>query len=107
MIRRSPTLPYPFYVAAGAIALASLGPAPAARVIPPLNEAVVGFARDQQGKQVGDGSCITLAIEALRHSGAKRVPLSRADGDYVWGRRIDQFKDARPAHLMKPGKKAP
>lgn len=82
---------------------AALGPAPATatRELPPLNEAVVAFARSQRGKQVGDGSCVTLATEALRRSGAKRISLRRADGDYVWGRRIDHFKDALPGDILQ------
>lgn len=87
--------------AALAIALASLAPAPAARELPPLNEAIVEFARSRRGTQVGDGSCITLAIEALRQSGAKPISLRRPDGDYVWGRQVERFQDALPGDILQ------
>jgi hypothetical protein len=82
-------------------ALVALGPVPSAPVLPPLNEAVVSYARGQLGKQVGDGSCITLAREALRRSGAKRISLARTDGDYVWGRRVERYEDALPGDILQ------
>ena len=35
--------------------------------LPPLNEKVVGFAREHVGKKVDNGQCTSLAIEALRY----------------------------------------
>src|SRR3954466_13419151 len=84
-----------------AAALAMLAAAPAAAPLPPLNARVAEFADAQRGKKVGDGSCITLAIRALAHAGAKRYPLHRADGDYEWGRRVERLEDALPGDVLQ------
>lgn len=74
--------------------------APAAD-LPALNREVLAFARDHLGKQVGNGECATLAAAALRKAGARRFPLNRADGDYIWGRPIESFRDALPGDLLQ------
>jgi hypothetical protein len=79
----------------------AVGLAPAPAELPPLNAKVVEFARAHLGKKVGDGSCITLAIESLEHAGARSFPLDRADGDYVWGQPIAHFKDALPGDVLQ------
>lgn len=83
-------------------ALGLFGSAPAEPpTLPILNQKVAEFAESQRGKKVGDGSCVTLAVEALRSANAKRFRLNRADGDYVWGRRVDDFKDALPGDILQ------
>jgi hypothetical protein len=69
--------------------------------LPELNSKVVEFARQNLGKQVGDGSCVTLARAALAHAGAVGEPLDDTNGDYVWGRRIEDFKDALPGDVLQ------
>src|SRR5258707_998578 len=88
-------------VAVVAAALALLAAAPAAAPLPPLNAKVAEFANAQRGKKVGDGSCITLAVRALASAGARRVPLHRADGDYVWGRQVERLEDALPGDVLQ------
>ena len=66
--------------------------------IPPLNEKVVAFARSHLGQPVGDGICVTLAVEALDAAGAKRFPFDRS-GDYVWGEEVADFKDVLPGDI--------
>jgi hypothetical protein len=84
------------------LALGLLGATPAEpRDIPALNRKVVQFAESQRGKKVGDGICITLAVEALKSANAKRFRLDRADGDYIWGRPVDDFKDALPGDILQ------
>ena len=56
--------------------------------LPPLNQKVLDFARESLGKKVVNGECTDLAVEALRHAGARRFPRERS-GDYIWGRSID------------------
>ena len=69
---------------------------------PPMNLAVVGFAREHLGEAVGNGECTSLAIEALRFSGARRIPVdARRNGDYVWGRPIDSFRESSPGDVVQ------
>jgi hypothetical protein len=53
----------------------------------------------EHGKKVGDGQCISLAVEALRYAGAKRYPFDPS-GDYVWGRPVASFKEALPGDII-------
>ena len=89
------------FIAALGCAAGAAPPAKEQADVPALNAKVVEFARAQRGKKVGDGSCLTLAVKALEHAGAVRYPLSRADGDYVWGRQIEQFRDALPGDVLQ------
>lgn len=75
---------------------------PLARAEPPaLNQKVVSYARDNLGKRVGDGSCYTLAVEALGYAGARPFPLDRTNGDYVWGERVESVKEALPGDILQ------
>lgn len=52
---------------------------------------VLTFARKNIGKQVGDGECAALAVEALKEAGAQSVGAfkdSPNPGDYVWGQLV-------------------
>ena len=69
--------------------------------LPPLNEKVVAFAREQVGRQVGDGECLTLAIQALQKAGARVTDFTEPNGDYEWGERINDFKDVRPGDILQ------
>jgi len=83
----------------GLIALGLIAAAP--RELPPLNQKVAEFAESHRGQKVGDGICVTLAVEALKSAQAKRYPLHGRDGDYVWGRRVDDFKDTLPGDILQ------
>jgi hypothetical protein len=61
--------------------------------LPPLNEKVFEFAKASLGKPVGDGICITLAIEALREAGARPASFRDRKGDYEWGELVPDLKD--------------
>jgi|GEM_PF-2854729 len=69
--------------------------------LPDLNQKVLEYARDHLGTKVGDGSCVTLAVKALAEAGARRFPLGRSDGDYVWGDPIDSFRNALPGDILQ------
>jgi hypothetical protein len=69
--------------------------------LPPLNEKVVVFAREKVGRSVGDGSCTTLAIAALKAAGARFYPFAESGGEFVWGEPIDSFKDALPGDILQ------
>jgi hypothetical protein len=75
--------------------------APAPPPIPDLNARVVAFARANLGGSVGDGSCNTLAIEALKAAGAKDHPIVESGGNFVWGRPVDSFKKALPGDILQ------
>jgi hypothetical protein len=68
--------------------------------LPPLNAKVHEFAKSNLGKPVGDGICITLAIDALKDAGAKSFPFDRS-GDYVWGELVPDFKDVLPGDILQ------
>ena len=69
--------------------------------LPPLNAGVSEFARSHLGEPVGDGICITLAVEALRASGAKPFPLSDPKGEYVWGEPVPDLRDVLPGDILQ------
>jgi hypothetical protein len=69
--------------------------------LPPLNEKVVEFARSNLGKPVGDGICITLAIEALREAEARGGSFRDRKGDYEWGELVPDFKDVLPGDILQ------
>ncbi|HWE40674.1 MAG TPA: hypothetical protein VG406_29280, partial [Isosphaeraceae bacterium] len=52
------------------------------------------------GEKVGDGQCITLAIEALRAAGAHQPPI-RGREDFVWGREVPKLADALPGDILQ------
>ncbi|MBX6315594.1 MAG: hypothetical protein IRY99_22175 [Isosphaeraceae bacterium] len=84
------------------ITSAVLGLAPAEPAsLPALNAKVLEFARSQRGRKVGEGSCTDLAVEALRHAGARLDFAPAGDGDFVWGRRIDNPAHALPGDLIQ------
>jgi hypothetical protein len=82
------------------VSLVSAGPA-APPPLPELNAKIVAFAREKLGKSVGDGSCTTLAIAALRAAGARYYPQMEAGGDYVWGQPVDSFKESLPGDILQ------
>lgn len=77
------------------------GAPPKAAPLPPLNARVEAFARSNLGKTVGDGICITLAIEALEAAGARRASFRDPRGDYTWGEPVPDFKDVLPGDILQ------
>ena len=69
--------------------------------LPPLNAKVAEFARSHVGRPVGDGICITLAVEALQAAGAKVFPFDDPAGEYVWGTPVPDFKDVLPGDILQ------
>jgi hypothetical protein len=62
-----------------------------------LNDKVVEFARSKLGRQVGNGQCNTLAVEALRHSGGSR----RGARDSVWGDELTSLEGAKAGDILQ------
>ena len=77
------------------------GTPPRAAPLPPLNAKVEAFARSNLGKPVGDGICITLAVEALEAAGARRASFRDPKGDYTWGEPVPDFKDVLPGDILQ------
>lgn len=69
--------------------------------LPELNAKVVAFAKEHIGKKVGDGECTTLALQALGAAGAKKRPKNPGDGNYVWGRTVESFREALPGDIVQ------
>jgi len=77
------------------------GPQKKPEPLPPLNEKVFEFAKANLGKPVGDGICITLAVEALQEAGARRASFRDRKGDYEWGELVPDLKDALPGDILQ------
>jgi hypothetical protein len=54
--------------------------------LPPVNKAILDFTFANYGKQVNDGECAMLAVDAFRHAKAK--PIQHKDKTYVWGQEL-------------------
>nr|WP_165230777.1 CHAP domain-containing protein [Aquisphaera insulae] len=55
------------------------------------------YARSQLGKKVGDGECTTLAVQALRRSGARRPDARRG----IWGDEVPSLKEVQPGDILQ------
>ena len=80
--------------------LAAAAPEPRA-TLPELNEKILAFARARLGTTVGDGSCTSLAIAALKEAGARYYPGSERSGGLVWGEAVTSFKEALPGDILQ------
>ena len=81
--------------------LMGAAPPKADEPLPELNQKVVAFSREQLGKKVGDGSCSTLAVFALRQAGARSWPSDVSNGDFVWGTEVKSAKEALPGDIIQ------
>ncbi len=68
--------------------------------VPALNKRVLQFALDQQGKQVGNGECWTLAADALSAAGAQR-PGSAGVPVGTFGRALGQGEEILPGDVVQ------
>ena len=70
---------------------------------PAMSARIVGYARRQNGSNVGDGQCFALADRALTSAGAKSASdfgtITR-DADYVWGTSV-QLADLQPGDVIQ------
>ncbi len=69
--------------------------------LPPLNAKVEAFTRGHLGRPVGDGICITLAVEALKAAGARGPSFDDPDGNYTWGDPVPSLRDALPGDILQ------
>jgi NPCBM/NEW2 domain len=68
--------------------------------LPQLNERVVTFAKNNLGKQVGDGECWTLVGAALTSAGA-RIPTPIETNARVSGRRLETYEKRLPGDIVE------
>lgn len=87
-----------------ALGVSAIAPAKGGKEeIPELNQRVLAFAREHLGEKVGDGSCVSLAIEALSSAGAREFPEAGADepADYVWGEPVETPNKLLPGDILQ------
>jgi hypothetical protein len=84
-----------------AAALLCTGGAPATATLPDLNAKVLAFARGKMGSEVGDGSCTSLAIAALKEAGARPYPTAEEEGQFQWGEPVASFEQALPGDVLQ------
>jgi hypothetical protein len=68
--------------------------------LPDLNRKVRQFARDHQGKQVGNGECWTLAADALSAAGARR-PGFKGIGVFDFGHKLGPGESPLPGDIIQ------
>lgn len=76
-----------------------------------LNNKVVAFCEEHLNKQVDNGECAMLAVEALKHAHAKPMHGNNPNnGDYDWGKEVfylyhtdKGLKSTGKAEDIKPG----
>jgi hypothetical protein len=72
--------------------------------VPPINKSILDFAFDRFGKQVNDGECAMLVVDAFK--AARAQPVRDEGKTYIWGKPLKanetgqvgdvvQFEDAR------------
>jgi hypothetical protein len=68
-----------------------------------LGARIVAYARQQTGRQVGDGECYDLADQALLSSGARSASSFddvTPGGDYMWGKPV-ALQYVRPGDILQ------
>jgi hypothetical protein len=66
--------------------------------VPPINRAILDFTYAQFGKQVNDGECAMLVIDALKSAGAQNI---RHEGKtYIWGK-VVKAGEAKPGDVVQ------
>ncbi len=66
--------------------------------VPPANRAVVDFCVKHYGKQVNDGECAMLVVDAFV---AGKVKSPMLDKEYIWGRKLEPGEDALPGDIIQ------
>ncbi len=64
---------------------------------PSLGDDIAAYARSKLGQKVGNGECTSLAVEALRHCGARRPDAARG----VWGQPLSSLRDVQPGDILQ------
>jgi hypothetical protein len=67
--------------------------------VPPLNKAILDFAYAHFGKQVNDGECAMLVVDALKAARAQNV--KHEGKTYVWGKALKSSETALPGDVVQ------
>lgn len=65
----------------------------------PLNKLIIDFALANMGKQVGDGECASLAVEALKAGNGQGIKYSGKT--YIWGRELAAGERVLPGDIVQ------
>ena len=66
--------------------------------VPPVNRAVVDYCVKHYGKQVNDGECSMLVVDAFVACKVKSPMLVK---EYIWGRKLEPGEDALPGDIVQ------
>ncbi len=64
---------------------------------PSLGDDIAACARSRLGQKVGNGECTSLAVEALRHCGARQPDPAAG----VWGQPLSSLRDVQPGDIVQ------
>jgi hypothetical protein len=67
--------------------------------LPALNAAILEFSQKNMGKQVHNGECAMLAMEAIRVAEAK--PMRPSGKTYIWGRPLNKKEAVLPGDIVQ------
>jgi hypothetical protein len=67
--------------------------------VPPVNKAILDFTFANYGKQVNNGECAMLVMEALRAATGR--PVKVEGNKYVWGRALADGETARAGDIVQ------
>jgi hypothetical protein len=67
--------------------------------LPSLNAAILDFSLKNMGKQVSNGECAMLAMEAIKVADAK--PMRPSGKTYIWGRPLDKTETVLPGDIVQ------
>jgi hypothetical protein len=67
--------------------------------VPPVNRAILDFTYANYGKQVNDGECAMLAMDAFKAARAR--PMRHEGKTYVWGEPLKSGQTAQPGDVVQ------
>jgi hypothetical protein len=67
--------------------------------LPVLNAAILDFAVKNMGKQVSNGECAMLVMEAIKVADAR--PMRPEGKTYIWGRPLDKKEPVLPGDIVQ------
>ena len=69
------------------------------QTLPVLNAAILDFTLKNMGKQVSNGECAMLVMEAFKVADAK--PMRPEEKTYIWGRPLDKTEAVLPGDIVQ------
>jgi hypothetical protein len=72
---------------------------PNTQTLPAINAAILDFSLKNLGKQVSNGECAMLAMEAIKIADAR--PMRPSGKTYIWGRPLDKTETVLPGDIVQ------